>query len=284
MKIKVRYPLGLLSFLLLFSCSVSVHVWGYEVDSILMYDDIDPTTSAPVGLGEIYFTHSGYAYCWVNFSETTGSLLVRFDWFDTVRELYVSHQTTTEDLGSGLARAYDYIEIDGNPPASDLGEWTVMVYADDELIGTESFSIIDYNAIVENTDALVDQFAEVVSSFNQFKSDFESMREDLEERSSDLNELRDIYGALKITYEDQISNYNDILSEKITFQEDYNSLAADYEELVLNTNQLADDYDGVIDDVESMAKRLSNSRNLTYASVALAVVFLGAAIYVYTKK
>ncbi len=40
----------------------------------------------------------------------------------------------------------------------------------------------------------------------------------------------------------------------------------------------------MIDDVESMAKRLSNSRNLTYASVGLALVFLGAAIYVYTKK
>jgi hypothetical protein len=277
MRLKIRYPLGLLSFLLLFSCSVSIHVRGYEVDSILMCDDIDPVSSAPIGLGEIFLTDNAYVYCWVNLTETTGSLVVRFDWLDTVGELYVSHQTTTEDLGSGLARTYDYIEIDGNPPASDPGEWTVEVYVDDELIEEESFEIVDYDAIIEQTDALIDQFAEVLSSFNQFKSNFESMREDLEERISDYNELLSDYNVLNEAYENLDTIYSGA-------QDEYNSLTEDYSELILTTDQLNDEYDALVNDYESVAAQRSNSRNMMYVSVAFAVLSLAAAIYLYTKK
>jgi len=284
MKLKARYPLGLLSFLLLFSCSVSIHVRGYEVDSILMYDDIDPTTSAPVGLGEIYFTHSGYAYCWVNLTDVYESHVIKFDWYTPTGELYASHLKTTDSPESGRARAHDNIEIHGHTPASNPGQWTVSVYVDGSLAGSRRFSIIDYDAIIEETDALESQVAEIVSSIEQLISDYESTQDLYEELLSDYNELLDTYDSLTITYEDQISNYNDILSEKITLEEEYISLATDYEELVLSTNQLTDDYDDVIDEVESFASKLNNSRNTTYASVALAVIFLGAAIYMYTKK
>jgi len=288
MKLKVGYLLGLLSFLLLFSCSVSIPVRGYEVGSILMVDDIDPVSSAPVGSGEIYLTYSGYAYCWVNLTEVYLSHVVGFNWYTPVGELFASHQITTDSPESGQHFAsydvYDNIEIHGQTPASNPGQWTVSVYVDGSLVGSRQFTIIDYDAIIEKADALEGQVAEIVSSFEQLISNYESMQEDYEELLLDYNELRDDYDSLTISYEDQISNYNEILSDKITLQEDYNSLAVDYEELVLTTNQLAEDYDDVVDDVESMAKRLSNSRNMTYASVALAVVFLGAAIYVYTKK
>jgi len=288
MKFKAGYLLGLLSFLLLFSFSVSMPVWGYEVGSILMVDDIDPVSSAPVGSGEIYLTDSGYAYCWVNLTDVSLSHVVRFDWYTPVGELFASHQITTDSPGSGQSfpsyAVYDNIEIQGHTPASNLGRWTVSVYVDNSLIGSRQFSIIDYDAIIERTDALEGQVAGIVSSFEQLISNLESTQEDYEELLSDYNELLDAYDNLNITYEDQISNYNEILSQINTLREEYDSLATDNEELVQTTIQLTDAYDGVIDDVESMATRLSNSRNLTYASVALAVVFLGAAIYVYTKK
>ena len=64
MKIKVRHHLGSFSLPLLFAYSISMGAQGYAVDSILICDDIDPVSSAPVGSGEIYLTQSGYAYCW----------------------------------------------------------------------------------------------------------------------------------------------------------------------------------------------------------------------------
>jgi hypothetical protein len=275
--LKVRYPLGLLSFLILFSCSVSIHVRGYEVDSILMCDDIDPVSSAPIGLGEIFLTDNAYVYCWVNLTETAGSLVVRFDWRNTAGELYVSHQKTTEDLGSGLARAFDYIEIDGNPPASDPGEWTVEAYADDELIGTESFFIIDYDVIIERQDALEDQVAEVISSVSQLISLKESIQEDYEELFLDYEELFSDYNELNEAYENLDTIYSGA-------QEEYNSLTEDYNELILATDQLNDEYDALENDYESIAAQRSNSRNMMYVSVAFAVLSLAAAIYLYTKK
>jgi len=288
MKLKVRYHLGLLSFLLLFSCSASTPVRGYEVDSILMYDDIDPVSSAPVGLGEIYLTYSGYAYCWVNLTDVYESHVVRFDWYTPIGELFASHQITTDSPESGQHfpsyAVYDNIEIHGQTPASSPGGWTVSVYVDGSLVGSRQFSIIDYDAIIEKTAALESQVAEIVSSVDQLVFNYESTQDLYEELLSEYNELLDTYDSLTITYEGQIFDYNEILSDKTALQEGYISLAADYEELVLTTTQLADDYDDVVGDVESLGTRLSNSRNLTYVSVALAVVFLGAAIYVYTKK
>jgi hypothetical protein len=275
--LKVRYPLGLLSFLILFSCSVSINVWGYEVDSILMCDDIDPVSSAPIGLGEIFLTDNAYVYCWVNLTETTGSLVVRFDWRNTAEELYASHLKTTEDLGSGLARAYDSIEIDGKPPSSDPGMWTVQVYADDTLLEETTFEIVDYDAIIERTDALVNQVAEIVSSFNQFRSEYESTREAYEELLSDYEELLSDYDELNEAYESLDSIYSGA-------QEEYDSLTEDYNELILTTNQLNDEYDALLNDYESVAAQRSNSRNMMYVSVAFAVLSLAAAIYLYTKK
>ena len=277
MKARVRYHLFFLSFLLFFSCSISMQVFGQTVDSILMCDDIDQVSSAPVGLGEIFLTDNAYVYCWVNFTDTTGSLVVRFDWLDTVGELYVSHQTTTEDLGSGLARTYNYIEIDENPPASDPGEWTVEVYADDELLGTESFLIIDYDAIIERQDALEDQVAEVISSVSQLISLKESIQEDYEELFLDYEELLSDYNDLNEAYE----SLNTIYSGA---QEEYDSLTEDYSELILTTNQLNDEYDALVNDYESVAAQRSNSRNMMYVSVAVAIISLAAAAYLYTKK
>jgi hypothetical protein len=287
MKIKVGHRLGLF-FLLLLAFSVSTHAQGYEADSILMYDDIDPITSAPVGLGEIYFTHSGYAYCWVNLTDVYESHVMRFDWRTPSGELHASHSITTDSPAPGqhfpLYVVFDNLEIQGGPPATNPGQWTVKAYVDDNLIGTRQFTIIDYNAIMEKTYALESQVAEIVSSFEQFISNYESMQDLYEELLSDYNELLDTYDDLTISYEDQISDYNEILTEKNTLQEGYGVLNADFEELVQTTSQLTDEYNELINDYEAAATRLSNSKNMTYASVALAVVFLAAAIYLYTKK
>jgi len=284
MRVRVGYFLSLVLVVFLFAYSFPVHAQGYDVDSILMCDDIDNITSEPVGLGGIYLTHSGNAYCWVNFTDITESLVVRFDWFNTVEELYESHQTTTEYLGSGRARAYDYIEIDGYPPSSDPGEWIVEVYVDDEWIGTESFSIIDYEAIIQKTYELESQVADILNSVGELISYVDTIQEDYEELLSDYNELFDTYNNLTISYEEQISEYSTILSVNNLLQEEYNSLSENYDELVLNTNQLTDEYDVLVNDYESVAAKLSNSRNTMYVSVAGALVSLAAAIYFYTKK
>jgi hypothetical protein len=287
-KLKAGYSLGLLSFLILFSCSVSIPVLGYEVDSILMVDDIDPVSSAPVGSGEEYLTNSGYTYCWVNLTEVYLSHVVRFNWYTPEGELFESRQITTDSPESGQHfpsyAVYDYLGIYGHAPASDPGRWNVSVYVDDSLVGSRQFSIIDYDAIIEKTDALESQVAEIVSSVDQLVSNYESTQDLYEELLSEYNELRDTYDSLTITYEDQMSDYNEILVEITTLQDEYNVLAEDNEEMVQSTIQLADDYVDVINYAESLATLLSNSRNMTYVSVALAVVFLGAAIYVYMKK
>lgn len=284
MRVRVGYFLSLVLVVFLFAYSFPVHAQGYEVDSILMCDDIDNITSEPVGLGEIYLTHSGNAYCWVNLTDITESLVVRFDWFNTVEELYESHQTTTEYLGSGRARAYDYIEIDGYPPSSDPGKWIVEIYVDDEWIGTESFSIIDYAAIIQKTDELESQVADILIYFIELESNIETVHADYEELRSEYNELFDTYNDLTISYEEQISEYSTILSVNDLLQEEYNSLSEDYDELILTTNQLNDEYDALVNDYESVAAQRSNSRNMMYASVAFALVSLAAAIYLYTKK
>lgn len=284
MRPRVRYLLSLVLVIFLFACSSPVHVHGYAVDSILMCDDVDDITSEPVGLGEIFLIHSVNAYCWVNLTDITESLVVRFDWFNTVEELYESHQTTTEYLGSGRARAYDYIEIDGYPPSSDPGKWIVEVYVDDEWIGTESFSIIDYAAIIQKTDELESQVADILIYFIELESNIETVHADYEELRSEYNELFDTYNDLTISYEEQISEYSTILSVNDLLQEEYNSLSEDYDELILTTNQLNDEYDALVNDYESVAAQRSNSRNMMYASVAFALVSLAAAIYLYTKK
>ena len=211
---------------------------------------------------------------------------MRFDWYTPIGELHASHQKTTDspDPIFPLYVVYDEIEIFGHAPASDPGRWTVSVYVDGTLIGSRQFYIIDYDAIIERTDALEEQVAEIVSSYDQLVANYASIQEDYEELLSDYGDLRDTYDSLTITYEDQISNYNEILSDKATLQGEYNSLAEDYEELVLTTNQLADDYADVSEDVASMDARLKNSKNISYVAVALAVVFLGATLYMYTKK
>ena len=288
MKLNLGYRLSLLPFLLLFSFCVSVPVLGYEVDSILMYDDIDPISSSPVGLGEVFLTDSGYAYCWVNLTDVDQSHVARFDWYTPVGELHASHNVATETPGPGESfpsyAFHDNIEIHGKTPASNPGQWTVSVYVDGSLIGSREFMIVDYDAIISRTDALEDQVAEIVSAFQQLISNYDTLQEGYEELLSDYNELLDTYDDLTITYEDQISNYNEILSDKQALQEEYDSLAAVYEGLVLTTNQLTEDYNDVVDVVDSLTSRLNNSRTMTYASAALAVVFLGAAVYAYMKK
>ena len=279
---------SLLFLLFLVSCSVSVRVQGYSVDSIFMSDDIDKTSGDPIGSEAFYFTHSGYAYCWVNLTDVHSSHVVSFDWYNPVGELYASHQKTTEPPGSGLSfpsyAVLDYMEINGNPPSSNPGPWWVRVYVDDSLIGTEYFSIIDYGVIIEQIDTLESTVQDLISTFEQIISDYESIQEDYEDQLSKYNELKNDYDNLTISYDNQISDYNEIIDEKMTLQEEYDVLDADYDELVLTTNQLADDYDDIVADYDSLATRLSNSRNITYVSAAGALIFLVAAIYMYTRK
>jgi hypothetical protein len=277
MRVKVGSILRMALVVILFSCSFPVHVQGYAVDSILMCGDVDDITSEPVGVGSIFLIHSANAYCWVNLTETTGSLVVRFDWRNTAEELYVSHQKTTEDLGSGLARVYDYIEIDGNPPSSDPGMWTVQVYADDTLLEETTFAIVDYDAIIERQDALEVQIAEIADSVYDLIALKESLQEDLEERISDFEDLLSDYNELNEAYESLDSIYSGA-------QEEYDSLAEDYNELILATNQLNDDYDALENDYESLAAQRSNSRNMMYVSIGVAIISIAAAIYLYTKK
>jgi len=93
---------------------------------------------------------------------------VRFDWYTPVGELFASHLKTTDSPESGQSftsyAVYDYIEIQGHTPASNLGRWTVSVYVDGSLIGSRQFYIIDYDAINEQADALEGQVAEIVSA------------------------------------------------------------------------------------------------------------------------
>ena len=279
---------SLLFLVFLVSCSVSVRVQGYAVDSIFMFDDVDPVSGDPIGSGELYFTHSGYAYCWVNLTDVYSSHIVSFDWYNPVGELYASHPITTESPGSGLFfpsyAVFGYMGIYENPPSSFPGTWWVKVYVDDNLIGTEYFSIIDYDAIIENIDTLESTVEDLISTFEQIISDYESIQEDYEDQLSKYNDLKNDYDNLTISYDNQISDYNEIIDEKNTLQEGYDDLYADYDELVLTTNQLVDDYDDIVADYDSLGTQLSNSRNITYVSAAAALIFLVVAIYMYTKK
>lgn len=263
MKIRIRFRLVLLSLLLLLSCSASIPVLGYEVDYILMCDEIDPVSSSPVGSGEVFLTQSGYVYCWVNLTDVSLSHEIRFDWYTPIGELHASHRITTDSPESGQSFStytiYDGLEISGQAPASNPGRWIVKVFVDDSLIGTREFTIIDYDAIIQQTDALEAQVAEIVISFNELIFNYESLQEGYQELLSDYNELRETYDNMTITYEEQISNYNEILEEKNSLKEEYDSLAADYEELVSTTNQLVEDYEAVVDDIDSMSRQLSNS-------------------------
>jgi hypothetical protein len=271
----------------MFAHIVSNNVQGYVVETIIICDDVDPDTFAPIGEGEIFLTHNGNAYCWVNLTDVNEPHVVKFDWFNPVGELYVSHPIDTEDPGSDFFPSYpvsDFIGIDGNPPSSTTGEWSVKVYVDNNIIGTKYFTIVDYNTIIEKTDSLESQVEEISSSFYQLLTDIESMQDNYEQLLVDYNELSRSYDNITSTYNDQVFDYNKIFNEKKTLQEGYDDLNTDYNELSLEINQLVDDYDTLESDYESIESKISNTNIIMYGSVALAVIFLGAAIYFYTKK
>jgi hypothetical protein len=267
-----------LIFIFVYAFSISIGVHGYVVDSILICDDVNSVTSDPIGESDVYLTDNEDVYCWVNFTEISVPHIVRFDWLNPDGELIESHTKDIEDP------VFDFIEIYGNDPASDPGEWSVRVYVDNILRGTETFSIVDYDTVVEKTNLLESQIADITSTFEQLLTNIDSIRADYQELLIEYNELSDSYEELTNDYNDQIEDYNTIAEEKNTLQQGYNDIKSDYDELASETDQLSDDYNSLLSEYDSIDKQLGNSRTMMYASVGLAVICLGIAAYFYIKR
>jgi hypothetical protein len=277
--------LALLFLTVNFSSSI---VEGYVVESLNIGNNLDPITSVPVGTGEIFLTETGYVYCVVNLTDVQDSLVVRFDWFNPMGELYASVSVDTEDPGSGSFfesyPVYGWLGIYGNPAEDYPGRWSVRIFIDDFLVGTEDFIIVDYDSIIEKTSLLEYQLFELNSSFYQLFSQVDNLRDDYQDLLVDYNELSTDYDNITIEYSEIISVYSGIVNERDTLKEENNNLTSEYNDITSELNQLTEDYNGLLSEYESIEGKLGNSRNIMYASIGLTVIIVIAAIYLYTQR
>lgn len=257
----------LLLILMLCTLYPSVGVQGYVVSEILMCHDIDAETYEPFGIGDVFFTHSPFAVCWVNITDIYTALTVRFDFYDSNNQLYFSEPVDIEspprDMFWIYYVAYGFISVEGFLPANSPGTWTVKIYIENALAGSTTFKIVDYEEITEEIDTLQTEVNSLETDYNQLSSDYASLQQDYQTLNTEYDALQD--------------DYNIVESEMNALQEDYNALSSDY-------NVLSGDYNSLEADYESTLNDLNTTRNIMYGTSAGAVVFLIIAIYFATRK
>jgi hypothetical protein len=91
------------------------------------------------------------AYSWLCLNDVADPITVKWTWHRPSGELYREHTESFPDPGHdswhAAIKTWDWIDIEGAPPADDPGDWQVKVYVQDvygtwDLETTSSFTII----------------------------------------------------------------------------------------------------------------------------------------------
>ena len=262
----------------------SVHVQAYTFDTILICDDVNPSTEDPIGIGNVVLTDSGYVYCWVNFTDVTSSHVVKFDWYKPDEDRYRSNSITTLSGTFPLLPVYDFIEVSGHPPSSYPGEWNIELYVDNVLIATTEFYMIDYDTIGGKIERLESNVQNLTTAYNQLISQYVSMQGDYDDQVEEYNELLVSFNDLSSSHASVLSEYDFIVSQKDELEEEYDSLSSDYEELITSYDDVVDDYSNLVSDYESIVKQLKNSRNVMYGTIAGMLILAAVVVYLYQRR
>ncbi|MFC1938005.1 InlB B-repeat-containing protein, partial [Chloroflexota bacterium] len=117
------------------------------VDAKTCKDVQSSSPNDPIDIASVFSSTDAKSYTWLHFTNVYTSYQVRWDWYDPAGTYYTSATATIphpSDYGYeywAWFKCWGWIGINGYPPASNGGQWTVKVYLDNTLLTTLYFKI-----------------------------------------------------------------------------------------------------------------------------------------------
>lgn len=270
MKSKNNFCIILIIILSITLIAPAIFVYGYTFDTILMCDEVDDKTNEPIGVGYIYHTQSGHLYCWLNLTNVEKPLAIEFVWLKPNEEMYRSSIIHTKSGSFPLLIAHDFIMIEGRPPESNPGRWSLEIYIDDVWVTGTEFFLIDYGIIAEEIIRLVYDVENLTKAYDQIRFQYDSLQIE--------------YDELQISYENITTSYNELTYQKNELELLHDDLTSVYDQLTASYNDILDEYDTMVNDYEPLVERLSNARNTMYGAIFGMMMLLAAVAYLIIRS
>ena len=123
--------------------SHEVKAWKGEVDQFVICESVDVLVDPvqPKNIRSVFLTTEQGAFAFLRINNIEGPLTLSIDWIDPNGEIYNSTKFTPITNQTEYTIKVSYLDF--SLVMDKLGEWNVNAYANDELISSTSFKLLE---------------------------------------------------------------------------------------------------------------------------------------------
>jgi hypothetical protein len=124
-------------------CSYEVKAWKGEVDQFVICESVDVLVDPvqPKNIKSVFLSTEKVAFAFLRMNNIEGPLTLSIEWIDPNGEVYNSTKFTPITNKTEYTIKISYLDF--SLVTDKFGEWNVNAYANDELISSTSFKLLE---------------------------------------------------------------------------------------------------------------------------------------------